>query len=78
MIERLERKYTNQMVICDEESGEEDNDSNDSNMGSGKGDEKEKEKEKGKDDSKLVKRKRRSNQYDAYDFDGERTHYKTI
>lgn len=57
IIERLERKYSSHMIIAEGEGIEEDNDE-DSN---------------GDDNSRhgnISKRKRRSNPYDAYDFDG--------
>ena len=71
IIEKLERKYTNHMIICDEEHSEEGSDESDGDCGAKGG--KEKGLEKGEKDvkGKGGKRKRRSNPYDAYDFDGE-------
>lgn len=66
IIERLERKYTTQKIVCDSES-----DDDDENMFG------DFEAEVGteKNDTKISKRKRRSNLYDAYDFDGKITIY---
>ena len=61
IIERLERKYTSHMIVCDEESDENDEKVME-DVEDEMGDE--------KNDTKISKRKRRSNLYE-YDFDGK-------
>ena len=61
IIEKLERKYTNHMIVCDDERDDSD-EKNMEDVAYEMGDE--------KNDTKISKRKRRSNLYE-YDFDGK-------